>query len=147
MFGNLTNLEGSLFDEFRRLEQQVDELFGRGGRLPAIRSVVKGTFPPINVGVTPEKVDVYVFSAGLDSKTLDVSIQQNLLTISGERKSPEAENARYYRKERFQGEFRRVITLPEDVDPERVVAQYTDGILHVAVQRREASRPRQIEIK
>ena len=146
MFGSLTNLEGSLFDEFRRMEQQMDELFGRGGRLPGLRSVARGTFPPINVGATPEKVDVYLFSPGLDTKTLDLSIQNNLLTVAGERKPPEPENARFYRKERFSGEFRRVITLPDDVDPERVEAGYTDGVLHIAVHRREASKPRQIEI-
>lgn len=148
MFGSLTNLEGSLFDEFRRVEQQLDELFGHGGgRLPGIRSVNRGTFPPINVGTTPEKVDVYLYSAGLDPKTLDVSIQQNLLTVAGERRPPHQENAKFYRRERFHGEFRRVITLPDDIDPEHVEAQYTNGILHIAVRRREASKPRQIEIK
>ncbi len=147
MFGSLTNFEGSLFDQFRRMEQQLDELFGRELPLPGIRSVVRGSFPPINVGATPEKIDVYLFSPGIDPKTLDVSIQQNLLTVSGERKTPEPENARYYRKERFQGDFRRVITLPEDIDPEHVEAKYTDGVLHIVVQRREASKPRQIEIK
>ena len=147
MFGSLTNLEGSLFDEFRRMEQQLDDLFGRGTRFPGIRSVVRGTFPPINVGATPEKVDVYLFISGFDTKTLDVSIQQNLLTVAGERKRPEQENVRYYRNERYYGEFRRVITLPDDIDPERVDAKYTDGILHISVKRREASKPRQIEIK
>ncbi len=143
MFGSLTNLEGSLFDEFRRMERDMDDLFGR---LPGIRSVARGTFPPVNVGATPEKVDVYLFSPGLDAKTLDVSIQQNVLTVAGERKPTEAESARFYRRERFSGEFRRAITLPEDVDPERVEAHYVDGVLHIAVQRREASKPRQIEI-
>jgi len=147
MFGSLTNLEGSLFDEFRRMEQRMDELFGRDTWLPGIRSVARGTFPPINVGATPEKVDVYLFSPGVDPKSLDVSIQQSLLTISGERKAPEQENAKSYRKERFYGEFRRVITLPDDIDPERVEARYTDGVLHIAVQRREESKPKQIEIK
>jgi len=143
MFGSLTNLEGSLFDEFRRMEQEMDDVFGR---LPGIRSVARGTFPPINVGATPEKVDVYLFSPGLDHKTLDVSIQQNVLTVSGERKPTEVENARFYRRERFSGEFRRAITLPEDVDPERVEARYVDGILHISVQRREAAKARQIAI-
>ncbi len=147
MFGSLTNFEGSLFDQFRRMEQDLDELFGRGAALPGIRSVTRGTFPPINVGATPEKVDVYLFSAGIDPQTLDVSIQQNLLTVSGARKTPRPENAKFYRQERFQGEFRRVVTLPDDCDPERVEAHYADGVLHIAVRRREASKPRQIEIK
>ncbi len=147
MFGSLTNLEGSLFDEFRRMEQQLNDVFGYGTPLPGIRSVVRGTFPPINVGVTPEKVDVYLFSAGFDPGDLDVSIQQNLLTVSGTRNPYEPEGARFYRKERFAGNFRRVITLPDDIDPDRVEARYDDGILHISVQRREVSKPKQIEIK
>lgn len=147
MFGSLTNLDGALFDDFRRMEQQLEELFGRGSLLPGIRSVARGTFPPINVGATAEKVDVYLFTPGIDPQSLDVSIQQNLLTVSGERKDAAQENAKYYRKERYQGEFRRVITLPEDIDQEKVEAKYVDGVLHICVHRREASKPRKIEIQ
>jgi HSP20 family protein len=99
------------------------------------------------VGATPEQVDVYLFAAGLDPQTLDISIQQNLLTVAGERKVPADQGASYYRKERFDGTFRRVITLPEDVDPEQVEARYRDGVLEIHVRRREAARPRQIEVK
>jgi HSP20 family protein len=99
------------------------------------------------VGATPERVDVYLFAAGLDPKSLDLSIQQNLLAVSGTRRVPVDEAADYYRRERYDGEFRRVITLPDDVDPERVDAKYRDGVLQITVQRREAARPRQIEVK
>ena len=147
MFGILTNFEGSLFDQFRRFEQQMDEMFVGGGLLPGIRSVAPGTFPPLNVGATPEKVDVYLFCPGIDTQRLDVSIQQNVLTIAGERKATDPENAKFYRRERFNGEFRRAITLPEDIDPESVGARYADGVLQIEMQRRESSKPRQIEIK
>jgi HSP20 family protein len=147
MFGTLTNFEGSLFDDLWRLQREMDEAVTRWPWPAGIRSAARGTYPPLNVGVTPEKVDVYLFVAGLDPKGLDLSIQQNLLTISGERNVPERENVQYYREERFDGAFRRVVTLPEDVDPEKVEANYVDGVLHVSVQRREATKPRQIEIK
>ena len=147
MFGSLTNFGGSLFDEFRRLEEELDELTGRRLWPAEIRSVARGTYPPINVGSTPEQVDVYLFAAGLDPKTLDISLQQNLLTVAGEREAPVKENANYYRKERFDGSFRRLITLPNDVDPDKVDARYSDGVLQIHIQRREATRPRQIQVK
>jgi len=147
MFGNRTNFGGSLFDEFRRLESEMDELFGRGSWPAGIRSVAQGTYPPVNVGTTPEQVDVYLFAAGLDAKSLDISLQQNLLTITGERKAPTMEDVEYYRKERFDGSFHRLITLPDNVDPEQVKAEYRDGILQIEVKRHETSRPRQIEVK
>lgn len=147
MFGSLFgSFDTSLFDEVRRLESEMEQLFGRGSLPAGIRAMRRGTFPPINVGATPERVDVYLFAAGLDPKSLDIAIQQNLLAVSGERKVAVDEAADYYRQERFDGEFRRVITLPDDVDPDRVEAKYRDGVLQITVQRREAVRPRQIAV-
>jgi HSP20 family protein len=147
MFTNLfSGLDPNAFDEFRRLETEMDQILGRWAWPAGIRAVRRGTFPPINVGVTPDRVDVYVFAGGLDPKTLDISMQQNLLAVSGSRTLEVDETADYYRRERFDGEFRRVITLPEDVDPERVDAKYRDGVLQITVQRREAARPRQITV-
>ena len=65
---------------------------------------------------------------------------------SGSRKLEVDETADYYRRERFDGDFRRVITLPDDVDPERVDAKYRDGVLQITIQRREAAQPRQITV-
>lgn len=146
MFGSLPSFRGGFFDDFRRLEDEMDQVFGRSSWPAGIRSVARGTFPPINVGSTPEQVDVYLFASGLDPASLDISLQQNLLTVSGERKAPGDKDAQYYRKERYEGAFRRAISLPEDVDPERVEAHYEDGVLRIHVKRREAARPRQIKV-
>lgn len=146
MFGSLTSYE-SIFDELRRMEREMDELFGRWDAPAGIRSVSRGTFPPTNVGATSKAVDVFLFAPGLDPKAVDISIQQNLLLVSGERRLPVDEKATYYRKERFEGDFRRVITLPEDVDPDRVEAKYRDGVLQISVQRKETARPRQIQVQ
>ena len=148
MFGTfLTTFDPTLLDNFRRPEGEMDQLLGRSAYPAGIRAVPRGTFPPINVGATPERVDVYLFAAGVDSKSIDVSIQQNLLTVSGSRKVSVNPEAEYYRRERFDGEFRRVIALPEDVDPDRVEAKYRDGVLQVTVQRRQPARPRQVEVR
>ena len=136
----------SLFDEFRRLENQMDQVFGSTPWPAGIRSVQRGTFPPLNVGATADRVDVYLFAANLDPKNIDLSIQQNLLSVSGTRKVEVNEKADYYRRERFDGDFKRVLTLPEDVDPERVTARYSDGVLHITIPRRESARPRQITV-
>lgn len=148
MFGSLfSSVDPGLFDDFRRWEAEMDQLLGRTAYPVGIRAVPRGTFPPINVGSTPERVDVYVFAAGVDPKSIDVSIQQNLLTVAGRRRVPVNAEAEYYRRERFDGDFRRVIALPDDVDPNRVEARYRDGVLQVTVQRRTAARPRQVEVK
>ena len=147
MYGSLTSFGDSLFDEFRRLDEEMNAVSGRWPWPAGIRSVARGTYPQINVGATAEQVDVYLFAAGLDPATIDISIQQNLLTVAGERKAPVEKEVDYYRKERFDGAFRRVITLPDDVDSERVEARYRDGVLQIHVQRREATQPRQITVQ
>lgn len=147
MFGYLTGFENDIFDQFERMRRQMDQLFGDWSGDRGIRSVSPGGFPPVNIGSSAEQVDVYVFAAGLDRDSLDIAMQQNVLTVSGQRKSEVPEGVQTYRRERFNGEFRRVLALPEDVDPDKVNAGYRDGILHIRVQRREESRPRQIEVK
>lgn len=149
MFGGLFgSTDSNVFDDFRRLEQEMDRFFNGGSRPTGIRAVRRGTFPPINVAATPERIDVYLFAAGLDPNDIELSIQQNLLSISGSRAPRDGgdQNVTWFRRERFAGDFRRVITLPEDADPDRVEAKYRDGVLQVTVQRRESARPRQITV-
>ena len=147
MFGNSSNFDNSLFDEFRRMQRDIDQLFGTSPWPSSIRAVARGTYSPVNIGSNPEQADVYLFIAGIDPESMDISIQQNLLTVAGERNRMTEENANYYRRERYDGAFRRVVTLPDDVDPDQVDANYHDGILHVTIKRRETAKPRQIEIK
>lgn len=88
MFNRLTPFESSLFDEFKRLEQEIDDLFARWPWPIGIRSAARGAFPPVNIGATSDEVDAYLFVPGIDPKTLDISLQQNVLSVSGERKLP-----------------------------------------------------------
>jgi HSP20 family protein len=150
MYPSLLRLPGDLFAEFDELQRQLERLTGPLGASSSIRAVQRGSFPAVNVGATPEAVEIYAFAPGLDPASLDVSIEKGLLTIAGRRKNaaPQAEaDVTVYARERTEGEFRRVLSLPEDADPDRVEANYRNGVLHIRVQKREASRPRRIEIR
>ena len=150
MFERIWGYENPLSVRIRRLEQELDELFGSSapslsGRRN-IRSLPAGSFPALNVAATPGAINVYLFAPGVDPKKLDISIDQNLLSVCGERTIAAAQNATCYRQERFSGEFRRSINLPDDVDPDRVEARYLDGILTITIGRRASSKPRQIKV-
>jgi HSP20 family protein len=147
MFGSFSSLQSSLLDEFWRLHHDVEEVFADGAAgSSGIRSLPRGAFPAINVVQTPTDIQVYLFAPGIDPKKLNVSIQQNLLTIEGQRPRASESKATYYRQERFSGQFHRAISLGDDVDPQRVEAKYRDGIVQITLHRREAAKPRQIEI-
>lgn len=149
MISSLLRYPGDVFADFDELHRQLDRILNSGRTATSsIRAVERGTFPAVNVGVTPEAVQIFAFAPGIDAGTLDVTIDKGLLSITGERKRPQPEGkVNVYARERSEGRFRRVVTLPEDADPERVSATYRDGVLRIEVQRREAARPRRIEVK
>jgi HSP20 family protein len=148
MIATIGNIQAPLFREFQRLEQELDEFFAGGTPWTGgIRSLPPGTFPAVNVASSADAVTVYVFAPGIDARSLEIQLQQNVLTVDGRREAARESSATYYRNERFDGAFRRVIALPEDVDPEKVEASYRDGIVEIRIQRHESSKPRRIEIQ
>ncbi len=150
---------GESVADFDALQRQVERLFGlRGASVAPIRSNARGSFPQVNIGSTPEAVEVFAFAPGVDAETLDLSIDKGLLTIAGERRNtvgasdepatagkPAAVNT-VHTRERSSGSFRRVIALPEDADASRVTASYRSGVLKVRIEKRESSRPRRIQV-
>lgn len=137
-----------LFAELNRFQSLMDQVFGPGER-GSIRSPSGAAFPVLNVGATPDAIEVQALAPGLDPRSLELSVDRGLLVISGERASQvpqDQEGTSVYAQERFTGRFRRVISLPEDADPAKVAATYRDGILRVTVAKRESSKPRRIEV-
>ncbi len=141
----------SLFprDVLAELERFQRGMQQSGDVSPSIRGTGRGGYPAMNVGSTAQSVEIYAFAPGLDPASLDVQLDKGVLTIAGERASvlpPKEAPATVHIDERFHGRFRRVVTLPDDVDPNAVSARYTDGVLHVSVQRRAAAQPRRINV-
>ena len=135
------------FAQLQRLQRQLDPQFG--GDAASIRALSGDTFPLVNVGATQDTVEVMALAPGVDGQSLDLSIDKGLLIISGERQSavPQAaERVDTYARERFSGKFRRVISLPDEVDPQKVDAAYQDGVLRITIAKRESSKPRRIAI-
>lgn len=147
MLPRIHGFDSGLFNEFRRLEREMDHLFGAGFWPDTMRPVGRESYPPVNVGVTPDQVDVYLFAAGLDTEKLDVTIRENRLSIKGQRPLQRDDDASYFRKERYDGSFHKLVNLPEDVDADKVEARYENGVLHLVIQRRESSKPRQITVQ
>lgn len=150
MYSSLWTFPSGFLSEFDRLHREFDEHFGAYGGPSSIRSVAPGTFPAINVGNTPTSVEVYAFAPGLDASKIEVSIDKGLLTIAGERAAElpaNGGNVDVYTRERFSGAFKRVISLPEQVDASAVQATYRDGVLKILVPKQERAKSRRVEVK
>ena len=145
----MMGLYGDLFGEINRMQQNFDQLLTPLGTV-GIRAMPRRTFPVINVGSTPDAIEVLALAPGIDPNALQITVDKGVLVISGDRKTtfPEdTDNTSLYAQERFDGSFRRVVSLPDDVDPSKVDASYRDGMLRVRLGRLEASKPRRIAVK
>jgi HSP20 family protein len=145
-------MEFSLFPrdvvaELSRLQRDMQQAFEFS---PSIRGFARKGFPALNVGGTPQSVEIYAFAAGLDPEAIDVKLEKGVLSIAGERKPglPAGnEKASVHVNERFTGRFHRVVTLADDLDPNAVQAKYRDGLLHISIKRRETAQARKINIQ
>jgi HSP20 family protein len=136
-----------LFAELDRLQRGMQQ---RIDMTPSIRGLGRDGFPAINVGGTPHSVELYAFAPGVDPASLDVQVEKGVLTIAGERKpdTPQPDvKATPHIEERFAGRFRRVVSLPDDVDAAAIEARYRNGVLHISVPRQQAAQPRRIQIQ
>jgi HSP20 family protein len=141
-----------MFAEIDRLQREMQQALDLS---PSIRGFGRGGFPALNVGGTDRTVEIYAFAPGLDPNTLEIELDRGVLTISGQRASGLAgqrsdgggAQGAVHINERFAGDFRRVLSLPEDADPEAVDAKYRNGVVHITVQRRASAQARRITIQ
>jgi HSP20 family protein len=105
-------------------------------------------FPAINMWVNDDGQIVNAEMPGIRAEDVDVSVDGDILTISGVRGSDELpEGAQYLRRERSSGNFSRSIQLPYKVASDRVDASFKNGILTITLPRAEADKPKKITIK
>ena len=136
------------FAELDRLQREMRDAFDLS---PSIRGLGRGGFPALNVGGTPQSVEIFAFAPGLDPATVEINLDRGVLTIAGERPaslpSEDDDKVAVHINERFSGRFRRVVSLSDDVDPNAVSADYRDGVLHISAKRRESAQPRRIAVQ
>ncbi|HXU01209.1 MAG TPA: Hsp20/alpha crystallin family protein [Polyangia bacterium] len=121
----------------------LDTATGDGAAEP-----VAGVFPPMNITQDDDNFYVRAEIPGIKPAEISISALRNRLSISGKREIPrEHDRVSYHRKERPEGAFNRAVTLPSEVDAERVDARYTDGILTLTLPKAEQAKPRQIAVR
>jgi HSP20 family protein len=144
------------FRELTTLQDRVNRLFhdawGPISGVPATRggeeSLLGGSFaPPVDVYEDEQQIVLKMEVPGIDQKDIDIQIENNVLTIRGERKlEKEEKEENFQRIERRYGSFTRAFTLPTSVDPEKVSAEYVNGLLKISLAKREEAKPKQIKV-
>lgn len=139
-----------MFSRLERMRREMDRLSAFGSHFGTGEGTVyrPGVYPPINVYDDGESFIVRAEVPGVDSQTVDATVTGDTLTIRGERTADKLpEGASYHRRELNSGQFRRALTLPEQVDNTKVMASYQNGILEIRLPRAEQAKQRKIEIK
>ena len=137
------------FREFVTLQDRMNRLFrepyGPEGREESLSTT---TFaPPVDVYEDEHNVTLKIEVPGIDEKDIDVRIENNTLTVHGERKFEKEEKEENYRRvERQYGSFTRSFTLPNTVDPEQVHANYDKGVLKINLAKKAEAKPKQIKV-
>jgi len=134
------------FDRLSSLRNELDRLFDLSwsGRDSGLLS---GWSPALDVSDEKDHFVVNAELPGLKKEEINLSFQDGVLSISGERKqSKENKEGETFRSERHFGKFQRSVTLPAAVDSSKISASYKDGILAVTLPKSEAAKPRQIAV-
>jgi HSP20 family protein len=143
------------FEDMQALRREIDRAFADYG--PGENPSYKNAFLPgrgprqyplINLLEDKDKLYVEALTPGVDPKSLNVTVMQNRLTLSGE-KSPIGSDVKpeaFHRNERASGKFLRTLDLPVEVDDSRVQAEYKNGLLLVAIPKAEKAKPKQVTV-
>lgn len=144
------------FRELDALRREVEQAFENHGTwrrpyskfsfLPALGA---RSYPLLNVGEDKDAVYVEALAPGLNPESLEISVHQGQLKVSGEKPgiTPEVKAEAYHRSERSAGRFTRTVALPAEVDEEKVSAAYKKGLLLITLPKAEAAKPRQIKVQ
>jgi HSP20 family protein len=129
-----------------RLHREVDRLFSDSFTMAGGRTAPN--YPAINVWTNEDGAVVTAELPGVDANDIDISVVNDSLTLSGERKVEGLEEGnQYHRRERGYGKFNRTFQLPFKVEADNVDALFENGILHLSLPRAEADKPRKITVK
>ena len=133
------------FRELTALQSEVNRLFSRA----AVGDVAErqSWTPAVDVIETDNAIKLKAGLGGLDPADINIEVQDNVLTVSGERRfEEEVKEDKYYRIERRYGSFSRSIALPQTVDESKIEAKYENGVLEVVVPKAEVAKPKKISV-
>lgn len=139
-----------MMDELRHRMNRLWDQDGGDGDWPRTFEEVRGrggAWPRVNLFDTGTSLVVLAEVPGLSEKDLQLTINQDVLTLKGERKSDAPDGSSIHRQERAPVRFARSFTLPTKIDPEKVVATVKDGVLTITLPKAPEAQPRQISVR
>ena len=138
-----------IISEFDRLRNQMSSMLDNtAGRSGLSGLAWGGVYPTLNISEDPDHLFVTAELPGVTAEDISITVENDNLTIRGERKIPETDQkTNFHRREREAGFFRRVISLPTKIDTGQVSATSKDGVLTVTLPKAAEAKPRSISVQ
>ncbi len=136
------------FRELAQLQDRVNRVFQEANAGGGQEGIATSSFvPPVDIYETEQNIVLKLEVPGVEQKDLDIRIENNTITVRGERKfEKEVKEENFHRVERRYGSFQRSFTLPNTVNTENVTADYDNGVLKVTLAKRAEAKPKQIKV-
>jgi HSP20 family protein len=137
------------FRELRAMQEQMNRLLDLAWNREPGEELREGVWqPPVDIYEDEEAVVIKAELPGMDQKDIEVRIENNTLTLRGERKhEEEIKKENFHRVERFYGTFQRSFSLPQVVDQEKIKAVCDKGVLAITLPKKEETKPKQINVE
>jgi len=137
------------FRELRTMQDQMNRMLDMAWNREFGEELKEGVWqPPVDIYEDDQSVVIKAEVPDVDQKDIEVRIENNTLTLKGERKhSSEIKKENYYRVERYFGQFQRSFSLPQSIDQDKVEATCEKGILTITLPKREEVKPKQISVE
>ena len=133
------------FEELFAIQRALDA--SRASDWLGGRTTGMGSFPPINIFQQGHEFLAIIELPGIDKKDLEIQAKENTIRISGKKAINYAQGASVHRRERVSGLFDRTLSVPIQINPDGIKAEYRDGILALFIPRAESEKPKSIKIK
>jgi len=135
------------FEELNRLQDEVNRLFGLSFFPDSAGLFDRTVAPPVDVLETKNEIVLTADLPGMERKDIALTLAANVLTLKGEKKEEKGgEKRKTFRDDTWSGNFQRTISLPNSVDPDKVEAEFRDGVLRVVIGKKAEHKPRQITV-
>lgn len=137
------------FRELRTMQDQMNRMLDMAWNREFGEELKEGVWqPPVDIYEDDQSVVIKAEIPDVDQKDIDIRIENNTLTLRGERKhASEVKKENYYRVERYFGHFQRSFSLPSSIDQEKVQAACDKGILTITLPKRAEKKPKQISVE
>lgn len=136
------------FDIINHLDREFDGLFGKlVDTARTAREHTTSWTPAMSVTESSDAFEVTLDAPGMQSDAFDITLKEGVLAVTGERVVAESDDIKWHRSERRFGSFNRTVQVGEDVDVNRLDAEYKDGVLRIVLPRKDAVKPTRINVR